>query len=236
MTRLTLRLLWTVSPHFGQSAVVLALAALFGVWTVWTVPRDVGAPYALLFFCQLFAASSGFRPAANAGYFDPALVRGATRRQLALCHWALSSGPGFLAWVVVSGVEVCTLGTRVAVGGDPTSLVGLLVVSNIAWLTTLPSARFLGGTGWVLAMGLVGSSSWGRTWVGGVADGTASAGLLGAGSDVGVVIAVPFLFLVPTARATVEQPLILMTAATLSFVALGLGVWWVSVRDFPGGG
>lgn len=236
MTRFTMRLLWTVSPHFGQSAVVLALAAVFGVWNVWAVPRDVGAPYALLFFCQLFAASSGFRPAANAGYFDPALVRGVTRRQLALCHWALSSGPGFLAWAVVSGAEVCSLGTRMAMGGDPTSLAGLLVVSNIAWLTTLPSARFLGGTGWVLAMGLLGTSSWGRTWVSAVVDGTPSGDLFGVASDVAMVIAMPFLFVVPMARETTDQPLILVTATTLSLVALGLGVWWVSVRDFPGGG
>lgn len=184
MTRFTMRLLWTGSPHFGQSAVVLALAAVFGVWTVWAVPRDVGAPYALLFFCQLFAASSGFCPAANAGYFDPALVRGVTRRQLALCHWALSSGPGFLAWAVVSGAEVCSLGATMAVGGDPTSLAGLLIVSNIAWLTTLPSARFLGGTGWMLAMGLLGTSSWGRTWVSAVVDGTPASGLFGVASGV----------------------------------------------------
>ena len=161
MTIFTLKLLWAVSPHFRQSAVVLALAAAFGVWTAWAVPRDVGAPYALLFFCQLFAASSGFRPAANAGHFDPALVRGATRHQLALCHWALSSGPGCLAWLVVSGVEVWLLGHRAAMGGDTTSLAGLMVVSNAAWLATLPTTRFVGGIGWLCAMGLLASSSWG---------------------------------------------------------------------------
>ena len=145
MTVFTVRLLWAVLPHFRQSAVVLVLAAAFGVWTVWVVPRDVGAPYALLFFCQLFAASSGFRPAANAGHFDGALVKGATRQQLALCHWALSSGPGCVAWLVVSAIEVSSLGHRAAMGGDPTSVAGLMVISNVAWVATLPTSRFFGG-------------------------------------------------------------------------------------------
>ena len=236
MTIFTLRLLWAVLPHFRQSAVVVALAGVFGVWTAWVVPRDIGAPYALLFFCQLFAASSGFRPAANAGHFDPVLVRGATRHQLALCHWALSSGPGCLAWLLVSGVEVWSLGHRAAMGGDTTSFVGLMVVSNLAWLTTLPTARFFGGTGWLFAMGLLASSSWGRTWVDRVVDSTPPSGLLEAAADVGAVVAVPFLFLVPTARATAGHPVILLAAASLSLVALGVGVGWVVVRDFPGEG
>ena len=200
------------------------------------MPRDIGVPYALLFFCQLFAASSGFRPAANAGHFDPALVRGATRHQLALCHWVLSSSPGCLAWLVVSGVEVWSLGHREAMGSDTTSLVGLMVVSNVAWLATLPTTRFFGGTGWLFAMGLLASSSWGRTWVDGVVDSTPPSGLFEIASDTGAIIAVPFLFLVPTAREAAGHPLILLIAAFLSLVALGVGVGWVAARDFPGEG
>ena len=161
MTVFTLKLLWTVTPHFRQSVIVLALAATFGVWSVCVAPGDIGAPYALLLFCQLFAASSGFRPAANAGYFDLALVRGASRRELAFGHWLLSSGPGWVAWLLVSGVEAWSLGTGIAVRGATTSLVGLMVVSNIAWATTLPTSRFVGGAGWVLVMGILASGSGG---------------------------------------------------------------------------
>ena len=236
MTVFTVRLLWAVVPHFRQSALVMAVAAAFGVWTVWVVPRDIGAPYALLFFCQLFAASSGFRPAANAGHFDAALVRGATRQQLALCHWALSSGPGCLAWLVVSGVEVWSLGHREAMGGDPTSLTGLTVISNVSWVATLPSTRFLGGAGWLFAMGLLASSSRGRAWVDSVVDSAPPSGLVETVSDLGAIVAVPFLFLVPTARAAAGHPLILLTTAFLSLFALAVGVGWIVVRDFPGEG
>lgn len=236
MTVFTLKLLWTVSPHFRQSGVVLALAAAFGVWSVSVVPGDIGAPYALLLFCQLFAASSGFRPAANAGYYDLALVRGASRRELALCHWLLSSGPGWLAWLLVSGVETCFLGTGVAVGGATTSVVGLLVVSTITWVTTLPTSRFIGGAGWLLVMGLVASWSGGRSWVNRVIDGSAPAGVFEVASDFLTLVTVPVLFLVPMAGAAAGHPAILLAATALSLVALGCGVRWVVVRDFPGGG
>ena len=52
MTVFTLKLLWTVTPHFRQSVIVLALAATFGVWSVCVAPGDIGAPYALLLFCS----------------------------------------------------------------------------------------------------------------------------------------------------------------------------------------
>ena len=121
-------------------------------------------------------------------------------------------------------------------GGDTTSLVGLMVVSNVAWLTTLPTTRFFGGTGRLFTMGLLASSSRGRTWVDSVVDCTPPAGLFEIVSDVGAIVAVPFLFLVPTAREAAGDPVILLIAASLSLVTLGVGVGWIAMRDFPGGG
>ena len=48
--------------------------AVFGVWTATAFPGDAGAPYLLLLFCQLFAASSGFRSSAESGHFDLLLL------------------------------------------------------------------------------------------------------------------------------------------------------------------
>ena len=121
-------------------------------------------------------------------------------------------------------------------GGDTTSLVGLAVVSNLTWLVTLPTTRFLGGTAWLFAMGLFASSSCGRTWVNEVIDGVAPTSVAEIGACVAAVVAVPFLFLVPTARGVAGHPVILLATATLSFLALGVGVRWILVLDFPGGG
>ena len=76
MTMFVVRYFWGVSPHFSHTAVVFFGLACFGVWAVTTLPNDVGAAYVPILFCQLFGASSGFRPAADEGRFDALLVSG----------------------------------------------------------------------------------------------------------------------------------------------------------------
>jgi len=232
MTWFTFRFLWVALPHFRQSAVVMAACAAFGVWTVRVMPGDIGAPYVVLLFCQLFTASSEFRLPADSGHLDPLLVKGALRHRLALAHWALSGGPGWLAWVVVALVEAWSVGVGEAVGWRLTSVASMLIVSSLAWAATLPTTRFLGGAFWVLAMGLLGFSADGLLWVQRVLEGPQAATLEGTLSSVVLVIAVPFVFLVPAARTTVGHPTVLTSIIGLSGLAVALGVHWVAARDF----
>ncbi len=231
----TLRVLWTVSPHHLQVVVVNAAVAAFGVWTVATLPDDIGAPYVLLLFCQLFAASSGFRPAADAGHYDTVLVGGSTRCQLALAHWALSVSPGIAAWAVVSAAELWWLPPGQAVGTQLPSLAAVLLVSTCPWAASLATVRFFGGAAWVLTMGMVATSSRGFAWIREVVDPPAQDGFMESGLMVARFVAVPFMYLVPRAFDIANSAPVLLGTGVLSGVALSGGVVWIVRRDFPGG-
>jgi hypothetical protein len=232
MTWFTFRFLWVVIPHFRQSALVMAACATFGVWTVRVMPGDVGAPYVVLLFCQLFTASSEFRLPADSGHLDPLLVKGALRHRLALSHWALSGGPGWMAWFVVAVAEAWSIGVGEAVGWRLTSFSSILIVSSLAWAATLPATRFLGGAIWVLTMGLLALSADGLLWVQRVLEGPQATTLEGTLSGVVLAIAIPFVLLVPAARTTVGQPAVLASIIGLSGLAVAMGVHWITARDF----
>ena len=233
-TAWTLRALWTVSPHHLQVIVVNAAVALFGIWTVVTLPRDIGAPYVLLLFCQLFGASSGFRPAADAGHYDAILVGGSSRRRLALTHWSLSVAPGIAAWAIVSIAELWCLEAGQAVGTKLPSLAAVLLVSTCPWAASLATARFFGGAVWLLIMGLIATSSHGFAWMREVVGPSAPDGLVENGLMLTRFVAVPFMYLVPPAFDIANGVPVLLGTAVLSAAALAGGVAWIVRRDFTG--
>ena len=229
------RVLWTVSPHFLHAVVVIGLVAVFGMWTVLKLPDDAGAPYVLLLFCQLFAASSGFRAAADTGHFDPILVGGATRWQLALAHWTLSSMPGLVAWLLVGTVELWCLAPNQAVGMKLPSLGAVVLVSNVAWAVSLPTVRFFGGAVWVVGMGLIATSSYGFTWIRSLVERVPPDGPWETLTVAARLVAVPFLYLVPSMFTIASSFPVLLVTGALSLAAFGVGALWIARRDFSGG-
>ena len=111
MTRRTLGYLWMSIDHFRQTAVIMGLLTAFGIWAITALPADRGAPYVPILFVQFFGASSGLRLESSLGQFDRLLVDGASRRELGLCHYALSIAPGWSAWLVVSAWQLWRLGS-----------------------------------------------------------------------------------------------------------------------------
>ena len=233
MTMFIVRYFWGVSPHFSHTAVVFFGLACFGVWAVTTLPNDVGAAYVPILFCQLFGASSGFRPAADEGRFDALLVSGVGRHRIAVTHWVLSAGPGILAWAVVYEAEVGTLGPAVAVGLRPQSIAGLLLVSGVAWAATLPTARFAGGVVWVRATGLLVVSPDGVSWIRGVLTTTPVGGVQTLSAVVALGLC-PFLLLVPAIDGVSADPRVVASIGSIALGATVCGVWWVVARDYPG--
>lgn len=227
------RYLWEVSPHFSHAVVVSSGLACFGFWVVRTLPSDVGAAYVPILFYQAFGASSGFRPMADRGTFDALLVSGAGRGLIAAMHWALSAGPGMLAWAAVGAVEVGHLGTGEAVGLRPQSVVGLFLVSTIAWAVTLPAARFTGGVLWVLSIGLLAALPEGVGWLRLAVELTPD-GEVQVWSAVAAFLVCPFLLLVPALQEVSTDPRVLGSLGSISAVTLTGGAWWVVVRDYPG--
>ena len=233
MTGFVLRYLWAVSHHFSHTTFVFVALTTFGLWAVLVVPEGVGAPFVPLLLCQMFAASSGFRQSADLGELDALLVDGPSRPQIACLHWLASAGPGILAWVVVGGAERVSLGPQ-AVGLRSSSVIGLLLVSTVAWAATLLTARLMGGVGWVMMLALVAMSPSGVAWLETVFEPTLEDGLAGLVSSTLAVIVCPFFFLVPMASVTATHPAVLASSGTVAATAFGAGVVWMFRRDYRG--
>ena len=233
MTRFVLCYFWTVSHHFSYATIVLMALATFGLWAVLVVPEGVGAPFVPLLLCQMFAASSGFRQSADLGELDALLVDGPSRPLVACLHWLASAGPGIVAWAVVGSAERVSLGPE-AVGLRLSSVVGLLLVSTVAWASTLLTARLLGGVGWVMMLVLVAMSPRGLAWLQTAFEPPVEAGVAGLASSTLAFIVCPFFFLVPMASVTAAHPAVLAGAGMVAVAAFGAGVVWVSRRDYCG--
>jgi hypothetical protein len=119
-----------------------------------------------LLLLQLFAASSGFLPAARRGYYDLVLTVGERRGVVAAVHWMLSVLPGLVGWCVLACIEA--LVTRQADGALFTrgTLAAMFVVSTIPWAAGVALPRFAIGIAWLLASSVL--------WIPGPATGPAA--------------------------------------------------------------
>lgn len=211
----------------GGFVVLAALAA----WLL-TVGSggDVETALASVLFLQMFAASTGFREPANRGYYDAVLVGGASRHAIGLGHWAASILPGVVCWLAIGLMEPAFRPVPDLVGWQPRAWVALLLVSTISWSISLPLPRFSGGVTWM------------ATIFGLVATGTGMfkfrAILLAndppTGTDVlsssALLTACPFLLLARS--AVTEAPLVLLSGLLTSMFALGIGLLYVSRREY----
>ena len=234
MTGFVVRYLWRTSPHFAHSLLMATALGLFGVWMVGALAEDGGAPYVLILFGQLFASSSGFRPVADAGRFDALLVRGASRRRLAVTHWLLSAAPGICAWCAVWGAELWWCGDSGPVGATLRGLLALLLVSTVAWVVTLPTARLLGGVAWAITLGLLAASPRGVGWLSDAVTTPAIDGVRGFGMAVLALVVCRFLLLFPGAERVASHPAVLLGVLVVASGALAVGVCWIERRDFRG--
>ena len=113
--------------------------------------RSAGAMVPVLLL-QLFAASSGFEVPARRGHYDLLLTSGHHRVWMAMVHWATSSAPGVIAWLMLAAVEVAATsraGTTLLASG---TFAAMGLVSTLPWALTVRLPRFSGGIGWLLAL------------------------------------------------------------------------------------
>ena len=106
-----LRFFWLVSRPPAYLLVVLVVLVLTGITL--EVINESSSDFALgsILLIQLFAVSTGFRRYSSRGYFDPALVSGASRLSIGWAHFLASALPGICAWVVVGLAEVVRAGS-----------------------------------------------------------------------------------------------------------------------------
>ena len=198
-------------PH-----ILILAAACFGIG-LWTIEYDAGeldSALGLVLVAQMFLASTGFTSRAFAGHFDPVLVAGSARTDVAAAHWLASIAPGVMAWLALSltGLLVHSSAAVSALAGR--RLLALLIVSNIAWVAGYRLSRGAAGVLWLTVLvgillqhnlrALSASIDQGaHTWL----------------LDVPVVFVCPFLLI---GDRPYVPPVVLAIAAVLAFTAVGL--------------
>ncbi len=152
MTRSLVRFFWVVSPHPAYVPAGFAALVAIGAWSLWLNPGDTEAPLAPVLLFQAFAASTGFVAPASRGHYDAVLAGPGRRTRIALAHWLVSASPGLSAWLALALAEIAISAGRHADAFAPRALTALLLVSSIAWASTLALPRLSGGVAWTLLL------------------------------------------------------------------------------------
>lgn len=139
------RVVPAVTPHIVGCLWVVATGGAAALAA--GIPGETAlAPLLVL---QIFAASSGFTPAARRGYYDVLLTRGISRMTVLCAHWVASIAPGLLAWGAVAATERL-IRPEDAAALTSGSIVALALASTIPWAVTAPLPRFAAAIGWLL--------------------------------------------------------------------------------------
>ena len=225
--------LWTVTHHFAYAVAGFVFLGVFAVWALKAMPADPGAPFVPLMLLQMFAASSGFRQAADEGRFDVLLTSGPSRVRVVIGHALLSVGPGVVCWLTIGLLERLWQGDgAIGLRGGP--LVGLLLVSGLAWAVAAPTGRLAGGLVWLLTLAAVVASPRGFAWFEQVFTPSSSSGLGATATEVAVFLVCPFLFLVPQAANAAADPWLLIGVSMFAVSGAVGTAWWMIGRDYRG--
>lgn len=232
MTVSSLRYFLTVSPHPRSVWLVCTAVVVIGGWTVSLDPAGVDTPLASLLFVQMFGAATGFCGPASRGRYDPLFVSGRPWPRIVLAHWAASSLPGWLAWLLIGVAELAVEPGKPPFAFQPRAMAALLLVSAFTWSLTVRVSRFTGGVVWCGALFVAAALRESLVWIGEALAKTKSAhDAADFGKSVFVHAAVPFALLerTPPAFETALVAVLLLLAAAV----LGLTVLYLARRDFP---
>lgn len=147
-----LRYLAVVGIHPFYAIVAMAAITALGLATVWLNAAELDSGLGMILFAQMFLASSGFVVRARQGHFDPLLTNRLGRTAIVVFHWALSVGPGIIAWALVAAAGFLQGSPAAASAFMGTRAAGLLVVSSIAWALGFALPRGAAGMLWMAVL------------------------------------------------------------------------------------
>jgi hypothetical protein len=148
----TLRFFWRLlQPGISMTAFIALLVAA-AVWSALRDPDDFDQICLLAVFFQMFAASTGYRPAALRGHFDPMLTAGSSRGACARAHAAVSVAPGLIVWLLLGAIAAVLLPARAQALLSASALIAVSYVSVVCWAITLPFQRYVGGVVWLVVI------------------------------------------------------------------------------------
>lgn len=221
----SLRYFWLASAPRIYFLVAFAASALMAIVLEFMSGGSSDFATTMILVIQMFAVSTGFATHASRGYFDPVLIA-TSRTRAAAFHFLTSALPGWVAWLVLAAAEVLRAGSFDVTALHASALIGLFLISAVAWAVTLPLPPFSGGGLWMLiAVGVVASGVF-VAWLHPVArDPQWFAGNPGRAFLVGLSLPI----LMPAAPF---PPLALAALAGIGLLALGAGILFVRNRDF----
>ena len=195
-------------------------------WLAWVDPASVEQATALALLCQMFAAATGYSDRARRGHFDPLLLLGTSRRQVAAAHWVCSVAPGALVWFSLAAFEWwLSPGSRPVPLTAP-GLTAWLWVSALAWALALPLSRYASGALWLITLFTLVAAQWTdelRTPFRPVSvEWTATL------KQAGAALVNPFLLLINPESARPGTPILVAAAAV---IAIAAGVRFIATYD-----
>ena len=211
---------------------LLALGAIV-VLVVLNANRGLGDPdglLVLLLVIQSFSGSTGFSRAALRGHYDPMLLRGRSRVQLAVAHWAAANLPGIGTWLVAICVLRFCGGT--STGFSLRGWLALFLASTVPWALTIPWLPFTGGLLCTLTLVSLGVAKWGTDLLRMVLPGPVTSAF--EQWQCAVLLAIcPFLFLSPRPQAAGFDATVQIAATGIAIVTVTFAVVHIVRREYP---
>jgi hypothetical protein len=223
-----LHFFWILLRPSGPLLVLLLLLVGFAVRLASTDPGSLAQTFALALILQMFIASTGYRHAATAGYFDVILSGRSSRLLVASAHFVISVLPGAIAWALLAFIDLSARPLHPTSALAPSTLVAFAYVSTAAWATTLWCRRYTGGGVWLIAIVVLAATHDLQTLR------TLFRGGHGAWADglwrAGAALVCPIILVADSAAVDAAVMRIMLAATVLFFCA---GLWIVEHTDVP---
>lgn len=212
----------------GPLLMLLLLLVGFGIRLASTDPGSFAQTFGLALILQMFIASTGYRHAATAGYFDVILSGRSSRLRVASAHFAISVLPGTIAWALLAIIGLSARPLPETSAFTPSSLAAFAYVSTVAWATTLWWRRYTSGGLWLVAIVVLAAThdlgTLRALFQGG--HGTWADGLWRAGA----ALVCPIILVADSTAADGVVVGIVLAAAALFFCG---GLWIIEHTDVP---
>jgi hypothetical protein len=188
--------------------------------------RGSAAATASIALLQTFAVSSSFAGSARRGHYDLALTMCRGRRALASVHWAMSAGPGILAWSTVAALETASRDGFPEVTLSSGTLAAMLLVSTLPWALGVSMPRLTGGIAWLLLSAMT---------IGYASSGYREALLAGGGGSPAAAAMAIFVcpWLVVGRDVTSASVVPVTIALGAAVAAMALAMIWIQRTDVP---
>ncbi len=131
--------------------VALAILA-FGAYLDWTSPHLFDQVLGITLFLQLFASSTGYRDRLRRGHFDAVLTGRSERLLIALAHWSVSVGLGFVVALLLGLIDVAHRPGHWPTPLSAAFLVATLYASTVVWTASLVLGRYAGALVWLVLL------------------------------------------------------------------------------------